>query len=111
MRELLRDVKTMTAIVRRRLLRNIVPALGKLDRVSRGRDSFHNEQQFRACITLARLAPIFIAHAIKEDDEHDVTGTIFDPAWMTPEKELGLRRLEWLHSLTPEESAQIRGRL
>ena len=108
MRELLRDPKEMTEVVRRRVLRALVPAIGKLTRVARGRDAFRNDHEIRACIALARLAPIFLAQARDADadaaaEARDLRGTIYDPAWLTPERELDLKRLDWLASLPKEE--------
>jgi hypothetical protein len=101
MRELLRDPDTMNAVRRRRVLRSLIPAVGKLTRVARGRDSFRNEHQLRACITLARLAILLAA-----DPKAGVRSCLDDPEWWTPEKELGMKRLEWLETLSPEQSAQ-----
>lgn len=68
MAELLRDPEVMTSIIRRRVLRAMVPAVKKLDRVARGLELFRDEHQLRACVALGRLAPMFISAKQVPDD-------------------------------------------
>jgi len=99
MRELLRDPEQMAQIVRRRVLRAIVPALGKLDRVARGRDQFRGDEQRFACAALARLAGTVLG--MIEDPKPDTRFT--GPEWHTPEQQILFARLMWRRNMTPEE--------
>jgi cytochrome c556 len=104
MRELLRDPDQMAQIVRRRVLRAMVPALGMLDRVARGRDQFTGDEQRHACVALARLATVVLG--MREDPK---APNPFDaPEWQTPEKKLLFARLQWSSERTPEESQRFR---
>ena len=96
-----RDLDDAGRAVRRRVVRAVMPALRRLDRVSRGQDHFATDHQLRACIALARLAPL-LAGAV----EPELPDPLDAPEFHTPERELAFRRLEWLHTLTPEQSAQ-----
>jgi hypothetical protein len=102
MRELLRDPDRMSKLVRRRVLRAMVPALGKLDRVARGREHFAHDHERFACVVLARLATVVLG--VPEDPE--AVDPFSGPEWQTPEKQLQFARLEWRASMTPEERQQ-----
>jgi hypothetical protein len=80
-----------------------MPALRRLDRVSRGQDHFADDRQLRACIALARLAPQLLADSTPED----IPPRFLDPEFNSPERQLAGRRLEWLRTLTPEQDAQF----
>jgi len=84
----------------------VIPALRKLDRVAKGRERFKNEHEIRACIALARLSPVFIARVEDADDEDvaDKIGARLERE-MTPKRRLAGLRLDYLKSLSAEESA------
>lgn len=103
MRELLRDPEQMAQIVRRRVLRAMVPALGKLDRVARGHDKFEGDEQRFACVALARLAGTVLG--MIEDPEPDTRFS--GPEWQTPEQILLFRQVQWLGSLSLEEAQRF----
>ncbi len=102
MRELLRDPDLMTGIIRRRVLRAMVPAIRKLDRVARGMNRFADDHERVACIALARLAPVVLAAARDADDEE--RNWFSDPIWQTPEKQALLKEL--MRPKTREEVAE-----
>jgi hypothetical protein len=106
--EVSRDPNDMAKIVRRRLLRAMIPALRKLDRVAKGTERFKNEHEIRACIALARLSPVFIARVEDADDEDvaDKIGARLERE-MTPKRRLAGLRLRYLKSLTPEQTAEF----
>lgn len=90
MREMLRDPEMMTGVLRRRVLRAMVPAIKKLDRIARGRARFRDDHERLACVVLARLAPVVLAIASDDEREEDIFS---DPMWSTPEKIESLNRL------------------
>ena len=111
MSDTLHDQRLMAAVLRRRVLRVIPAAIRKLARVAHGRDGFDSDHQLRACVTLARLAPVFIAAGASDAGADDVTPCrMDDPAWWTPERDLDFRRLDWLQLLTPEQRVELDAR-
>jgi hypothetical protein len=70
--------------LREKLLRAQLIAVGKLSRAARGRDVFGNDRELRACIALARLAPMLLGG--RPRDEEPPTG-IRDPLWWTAERQ------------------------
>ena len=91
MHEVFRDPEVMAAVIRRRVLRAMVPAVRKLDRVARGITRFGHDQERLACIVLARLAPLALACAAAGDDRAEADEEW--ERWMTPERVAAFERL------------------
>jgi hypothetical protein len=92
----------MTQIVRRQLLRAIIPAVRKLNRVARGDEKSRTIMKFVPASHLPRLTSIFVAAAAD-----DRTARRAPEEELSPEREFAGLRFDWLHSLTQEQSSNF----
>ena len=89
MRELFRDERSLAQVLRRKLLRSLIRAVGVLDHACGGRGRIPEAETINAARTLARLIPRFVI-APHEDPQQ----TAFDePEWWTVEKLLCLENM------------------
>jgi hypothetical protein len=93
MRDLLRDEQVLSQVLRRKLLRSVVRAVGILDASARGR--YADADSLRTAAVLARLVPRFVTGPQQQEDQG-----FGDPQWWTVEK------LHMLEHLTVYDSRE-----
>ncbi len=86
MSEELRDPEVMADIIRRRVLRALVPVVRKLDRVARGHGEFRDDAERYACFAVARLARAVLAPALLAGREDEEDGSLGYHPSHTPER-------------------------
>ena len=68
--------------LRRRVIRCVMQALAKLAREARGQQAIERETELRACVALARLAPVLLGAAAQRQvnaDDNDWPGPRIHP--------------------------------
>ena len=63
-----RDPEVLSEVLRRRVLRAMVPVVRKLARAARGHPVFGDDHERQACVALARLVPALVP---RPEPEHD----------------------------------------
>jgi hypothetical protein len=105
MSEELRDPDVVADVVRRRVLRALVPVVKKLQRAACGERMFGDDHEARACLALVRLVPALLSRPVNGRSRGPVS--LVHPSHSPETAARLLAELQWLQeNPTPDPSPE-----